>query len=74
MVCYGLPQREVTDVTDHAAGDAHRHNDVPQLPEADDGRETVESYDTADGVVLYDAENPLAWLKATNAVSLGDVL
>lgn len=74
MVCYFLPQREVTHVTDHAAGDAHRTNDVPQLPEADDARDTVESYDTEDGVVFYDAENPLAWLKATNAVSLGDVL
>lgn len=74
MLCYVIPQRVVNDVTDHAAGDTHRQNDVPQLPEADDGRETVESYDTEDGVVLYDAEDPLAWLKATNAVSLGDVL
>ncbi len=63
----------MTDVTDHAAGDAHR-NDVSQLPEAADARETVESYDTEDGVVFYDADNPLAWLKATNATSLGDVL
>nr|WP_272931346.1 hypothetical protein [Halobacterium noricense] len=74
MTCYGLPQFEVTDVTDHAAGDTHRHNDVPQLPEGDDVRDSVESYDTEDGVVFYDADNPLAWLKATNAVSLGDVL
>jgi hypothetical protein len=64
----------VTDVTDHAAGDRHRHNDVPQLPEGDDARDSVEAYDTDDGVVLYDAENPLAWLKGTNAVLLGDAL
>lgn len=74
MACYFLPHSEVTDVTDHAAGDANRHNDVPQLPEGEDVRETVESYDTEDGVVFYDAQNPLAWLKATNAMSLGDVL
>lgn len=74
MPCYFLPQCEVTTVTDHAAGDTDRHNDVPQLPEGKNGRENVESYDTEDGVVFYDAENPLAWLKATNAMSLGDVL
>lgn len=61
-------------MSDHAAGDAHRQNDVPQLPEADEARESVESYDTEDGVVFYDAQNPLAWLKATNAMSLGDAL
>ena len=64
----------MTDVKDHAAGDEHSRNDVPQLPEGDDARDDVESYDTEDGVVLYDAQNPLAWLKGTNAVSLGDVL
>lgn len=64
----------MTDVKDHAAGDEHRRNDVPQLPEGDDARDDVESYETQDGVVLYDAQNPLAWLKASNAVSLGDVL
>jgi hypothetical protein len=64
----------VTNVTDHAAGDRHGRNDVPQLPAGEDARESVEAYDTEDGVVLYDAENPLAWLKGTNAVSLGDIL
>ena len=64
----------MTDVTDHAAGDEHSRNDVPQLPEGNDARDDVESYETADGVVLYDAQNPLAWLKATNAMSLGDAL
>jgi hypothetical protein len=64
----------VTNVTDHAAGDANRQNDVPQLPEGTDARDDVESYDTEDGVVFYDAQNPLAWLKATDVVSLGDAL
>jgi hypothetical protein len=64
----------VTNVKDHAAGNEQSRNDVPQLPEGDDARDDVESYETADGVVLYDAQNPLAWLKATNAMSLGDAL
>lgn len=30
----------------------------------DEGRfETVESYDVDDGIVLYDAEQPLAWVR-----------
>jgi len=62
----------VTHVSDHATtGDEERRNHVPQLPEGEEGP-TVESYDTEDGVVLYDADNPLAWLKATNATPLAE--
>jgi hypothetical protein len=42
------------------------------LPAADP-RASVEAYETEDGTVLYDAENPLAWLKASNARSVDDV-
>jgi len=34
------------------------------------GTETVEAYETDDGVVLYDAENPLAWVEATESLTL----
>ncbi|AAG19048.1 MULTISPECIES: hypothetical protein [Halobacterium] len=61
-------------MTDHAAGDRNHRNDVPQLPEGNDPRDSVEAYDADEGVVLYDAENPLAWLKGTHAVCLGDAL
>lgn len=37
-----------------------------------DGVETIEAYETDDGVVLYDAENPLAWVQTTRAVTLED--
>lgn len=45
---------------------------APDLPDPSAGLESVESYRTEDGVVLYDAENPLAWLKATRTVSVDD--
>ena len=32
----------------------------------------VEAYDDEDGVVLYDAENPLAWIQAKWAVRVQD--
>jgi len=59
-------------VSDNATQDDGRGNHVPQLPEGDDPGEGIETYETDDGVVLYDSENPLAWLKATHAVPLGD--
>ncbi|MFB6155993.1 MAG: hypothetical protein ABEJ22_08860 [Haloferacaceae archaeon] len=33
---------------------------------------TVESYEIDDGVVFYDAENPLAWVEANAAVRLDE--
>jgi len=36
------------------------------------GTETVEAYDEDDGVVFYDAENPLAWLRTTLTVRLSE--
>ncbi len=35
-----------------------------------DGVTTIESYETEEGVVFYDAENPLAWVEATRTLSL----
>ncbi|MFD1566657.1 DUF7331 family protein [Halolamina litorea] len=39
---------------------------------ADDGFETVESYEVDGGVVLYDAEAPLAWIRSDGAERLND--
>ena len=38
--------------------------------EGPDGTETVESYEVDDGVVLFDSENPLAWVEAKVAIRL----
>lgn len=34
---------------------------------------TVESYETDEGVVFYDAENPLAWVETTQTLALEDL-
>ena len=44
------------------------------LPEPDETEATVESYETEDGVVFYDADNPLAWLKAGRPLTLNEQL
>ena len=42
-------------------------------PVVADAVETTESYETEEGVVFYDAENPLAWIQAGDVVVLNDV-
>jgi len=37
------------------------------------GIATVESYEVDGGVVFYDAENPLAWVETSQAVTLTDL-
>lgn len=42
----------------------------PMLPEPADSNATVEFYETDDGTVLYDAENPMAWIYSDGAADL----
>jgi hypothetical protein len=46
--------------------DESEHHE-PSEPEA---VRTTEAYECDEGVVLYDAENPLAWVQAETAVRL----
>ena len=61
-------------MSDHAKGDEQDSHDVSELPESEDSDsiDAVESYETEDGIVFYDAQNPLAWLKANRAFTLSD--
>ncbi|MFC6797559.1 MULTISPECIES: hypothetical protein [unclassified Haladaptatus] len=60
-------------MSNHAS--SRRQPDSADRPEpaVPAGVETTEVYETEDGIVLYDAENPLAWVQATHAVRLSDV-
>ena len=49
-------------------------SDDGSLPDEDAGTRTIEAYKTDRGVVLYDAENPLAWVEATRCYSLEETL
>lgn len=59
-------------MSDHADADAERGTERSR-PTEPSGAETVEAYETDDGVVLYDAENPLAWLQASDSARIDDV-
>lgn len=45
-----------------------------EVPAPMDGTETIECYETDDDVVLYDAENPLAWIETDSAVAITDAV
>ena len=58
-------------MSDHANTGDDLDRAEAALPEPDEPTENaIEAYDTEDGVVFYDAQNPLAWLKATNTLTL----
>lgn len=44
--------------------------DAQEGPTVSEAVRATESYETQEGVVFYDAGNPLAWLQADNAVDL----
>jgi len=55
------------DPSNHVDGESERAprpvvGDVP----------STERYETEDAVVLYDADNPLAWIQASETVTLDD--
>lgn len=45
-----------------------------EQPAPPPGVETTERYETDEGVVFFDAENPLAWLEASRTFHLSDVV
>lgn len=49
---------------------------APRAPESPSAVEAaaVEVYETVDGVVLYDAANPLAWIESRRSVVLDDAV
>lgn len=55
-------------MSDHV--DAGRWDRADDRRPDHDGIDTVEAYEIEDGTVLYDAENPLAWVESSTAVSV----
>ena len=47
--------------------------DGSELRSEPEGTATIESYETDEGVVFYDAENPLAWVETTRPLSLEEL-
>ncbi|RQG91970.1 DUF7331 family protein [Natrarchaeobius chitinivorans] len=58
---------DVSSLNDDDVMDRSERRTVPA------GTATIESYETDDGVVFYDAENPLAWMEASRPLALDEV-
>ena len=54
-------------------GEANRSEEIRSEPALPDAVQTTETYETDEGTVFYDAQNPLAWLQTDTAMSLKDV-
>ncbi len=55
----------MVDTPQRSDGESHGDSE-------DESVARVEAYDDEDGVVLYDAENPLAWIQAKSTVRVQD--
>jgi hypothetical protein len=55
-------------LTNHAPDGDEQQADDRESAGAATG--SIETYETNDGVVFYDAENPLAWVEANETYSL----
>lgn len=47
--------------------------DDPDEPILPAGPESIEMYEADDGIVFYDAQNPLAWVQSSMRVYLHDL-
>lgn len=47
--------------------------DDREVPDEIDRTRSIESYEIEDGVVFYDAENPLAWVETSRTLYLEDL-
>ncbi|UPV99397.1 hypothetical protein M0R88_12790 [Halorussus gelatinilyticus] len=57
-------------MSDHANPGDELDRAEAALPETTETEAPIEAYETEDGVVFYDADNPLAWLKAGRPLTL----
>jgi len=62
----------MTDRATDGRTEAHSVERTQSEPEVPEAVATTERYETDEGVVLYDAENPLAWVQTTEAVRLDE--
>ncbi|MFB6082677.1 MAG: hypothetical protein ABEJ94_00340 [Halorientalis sp.] len=60
-------------MTDRANGSRSELDSAETGPEGPEV-ETIEAYETDEGVVLYDAQNPLAWVQSSAATTLEDAV
>ncbi|RQG90371.1 hypothetical protein EA462_08915 [Natrarchaeobius halalkaliphilus] len=58
---------DVSTLNDDDVMDRSENRTLPK------GTATIETYEIDDGVVFYDAENPLAWVETSETIPLAEL-
>ena len=53
-------------------GESDRANELRSEPALPEAVQTTETYETEEGTVFYDAQNPLAWVQTDTTVALSE--
>jgi len=74
MVGCAIPTGDVS-MSHHASpdGESDRADDLRSEPALPDAVQTTETYETEEGTVFYDAQNPLAWVQTDTTVLLTEL-
>ncbi|MFC7155239.1 hypothetical protein ACFQPA_07190 [Halomarina halobia] len=57
-----------------APSEAESIDESRREPDVSAAVESTETYETDEGLVFYDAQNPLAWILSRNTIRLDDVM
>lgn len=66
---YHATEQDMSEHTDPVAGESATESTAS----TDGTLDATGAYETAEGVVLYDSEQPLAWLQSDGAVELEEM-
>jgi len=74
MVNTVIPTGDVP-MSHHASpdGESDRADDLRSEPALPEAVQTTETYETEEGTVFYDAQNPLAWVQTDTTVLLNEL-
>lgn len=74
MIGCTIPIDDVS-MSHHASpdGESDRADNLRSEPALPDAVQTTETYETEEGTVFYDAQNPLAWVQTDTAVLLTEL-
>lgn len=56
-----------------STNDTRSSQDSADKPDVSEAIAATETYETDEGVVFYDAENPLAWLQSRETITLDEM-
>jgi len=72
MVTHSIPSDDVPMSNHATSGETDSTDELRSEPGLPEAVQSTETYQTDEGTVFYDAQNPIAWLQTDSAVSLNE--